>query len=128
MKKEVLIIDDDPILRLIVQKMILNIDSSVICHQCENAEIGIGVLESMRNSLNNIIILLDINMPILDGWGFLEQLEKCDDYNIKFFNLYIVSSSTDGSDKLKANRYDVLQKFYHKPLTKMDIVEILNGY
>lgn len=126
MRKEIILIDDDPILRLVVQKMIHHIDSSVICHHCENGEVGLRVLEPFLNSNSPIMVMLDINMPILDGWSFLESLEN-KDIDIKDIQLYIVSSSTDESDRLKAKNYSLVKNFLHKPLYKEDIIGILAG-
>ena len=127
MAKKIFIIDDDAILRLIIKKMVLKIDNSLSCHQCENGEVGLKELELIKNSEDRVIVLLDINMPILDGWGFLDRLEECNAYNIKLLDLYILSSSTDESDKLKASQYKVVKKFFHKPLNNVDLIEVLKG-
>lgn len=127
MKKEVFIIDDDPIIRLIVKKMIHHSDSAVLCHPCANGKIGLEAMEPFLNSANPISVLLDINMPVLDGWGVLDHLEKLNLATIKNIQLYIVSSSMDKSDVLKANQYGLVKKFFHKPLKKEDVLEILNG-
>ena len=127
MRKEIILIDDDPILRLIIQKMIHQIDSSIICYHCENGEVGLNVLEPFFNLNRPIMVLLDINMPILDGWSFLDILENKDFNTLKNIHLYIVSSSTDESDKLRASNYGLVKKLFHKPLYKEGILEILNG-
>jgi two-component system, chemotaxis family, chemotaxis protein CheY len=127
MNKTLLIVDDDPIVRLIIKKMVHNMDSSVNCHQCDNGEVGLAVLETLQNSNDAIVVLLDINMPVLNGWGFLDNLQKINLGSFNKFQLYIVTSSTDENDKLKAQSYPVIKKFYHKPLSKQDIKEILNS-
>ncbi|OOG75424.1 response regulator [Flavobacterium sp. A45] len=126
MNKTILIVDDDPIVRMIIQKMIHNMDSSVNCHQCDNGEVGLSVLETLRKTIDDVVVLLDINMPVLNGWGFLDNLEKINLNSFTKFQLYIVTSSTDESDMLKAQSYPVIKKFYHKPLSKQDIELILN--
>lgn len=128
MNKTVLIVDDDPIVRLIIKNMIHNMDRSVNCHQCVNGEVGLTVLETLQNSTDIIVVLLDINMPVLNGWGFLDGLQKINLDSFNKFQLYIVTSSIDESDKIKAQSYPVIKKFYHKPLSKQDITEILNSY
>lgn len=127
MNKTVLIVDDDPIVRLIIQKMIHNLDSSVNCLQCDNGEEGLTVLETLQSSTHTVVVLLDINMPVLNGWGFLDSLPKINLDSFNRFRLYIVTSSTDESDKVKAHSYPVIKKLYHKPLSKQDIKEILNS-
>lgn len=126
MNKKVLIVDDDPIVRIIIQKMIHNLDSSVFCYQCDNGEVGLSVLETLQNATDTIVVLLDINMPVLNGWEFLESLKKINLDSFNIFQLYIVTSSTDESDKLKAQSYPVVKGLYHKPVSKQDIAEILD--
>lgn len=128
MNKTILIVDDDPIVRMIIQKMIHNMDSSVNCYQCDNGEVALSVLETLRMTIDDIVVLLDINMPVLNGWGFLDNLKKINLNSFTKFQLYILTSSTDESDMLKAQSYPVIRKFYHKPLTKQDIEEILNSH
>lgn len=121
MEKELFIIDDDPIHRLIVSKMVTSINPTLTISQCENGEIGLSKLEFLRNSTHKIIVFLDINMPILNGWGFLDEIEKCNFYNLNQLVIYIVSSSTDESDILKAKGYGFVKGFFHKPLKREDI-------
>jgi DNA-binding NarL/FixJ family response regulator len=57
--------------------------------------------------------------------AFLEQIEKSDFYNIHHLFIYIVSSSTDESDILKAQQYGFVKGFLHKPITSEDINRII---
>jgi CheY-like chemotaxis protein len=126
MEKELFIIDDDNIYRMIVSRMINRIDADLFITQCENGQIGLSILEQKSTNTNEVIVLLDINMPILNGWGFLEQVAKQNFFDIKLLKIYIVSSSTDKSDLLKAEKYDFVKGFLHKPLSKEDISSIVN--
>jgi CheY-like chemotaxis protein len=125
MKKELYIIDDDLIFRMIVSKTINKMDSSLVINQCENGAIGLNMLKEQSDANYKIIVLLDINMPVIDGWSFLEQIEKSDFYNIHHLFIYIVSSSTDESDILKAQQYGFVKGFLHKPITSEDINRII---
>ncbi|MBA2611159.1 MAG: response regulator [Bacteroidetes bacterium] len=127
MKKELFIIDDDPIYRMIVSKMVEYTDSSLIINESENGRIGLAKLEDIKNSKDKIIVVLDINMPILDGWGFLDEIEKCHFYDLDELVIYLVSSSTDESDILKSKRYKFVKGFFHKPLTNEDIKTIIGS-
>lgn len=65
------------------------------------------------------VILLDINMPVLDGWQFLDRMRSFDlSRNII---IYIVSSSIDQADQLKAATYKEVSNFYVKPISKDDL-------
>ncbi len=125
---EIFVIDDDLIQRMIVSKMIKIIYPSISINECENSKIGLAMLEQHKNSNQKIIVLLDINMPILDGWGFLDQIEKSNFYNLHQLSIHIVSSSTDESDILKANQYKFVSKFFHKPLSREDLNAIIGIY
>jgi len=61
------------------------------------------------------IILLDINMPIMNGWEFLEQVSKTDlNHPIKIF---MVSSSINQDEVDRANSYPLVAEYIVKPLT-----------
>jgi CheY-like chemotaxis protein len=126
MKKELFIIDDDPIQRIIISKMVKLVDSSLEINQIGNGEKGLDKLEKIKNSNHPVILILDINMPVLDGWGFLDKIEKANFYNLPQLFIYMVSSSTDEIDIVKAQRYSFVKRFLHKPLSKKDISAIIN--
>ena len=125
MNKTVVIVDDDPIVRLVTQRMMYNIDSSVNCHQCENGEVGLSVIEKLQNVTDYVVVLLDINMPVLNGWQFLDRLQQMSIVASDKFQLYMITSSTDASDQIKARSYPLIKKLYHKPLSNQDLKEIL---
>lgn len=125
MNKTVIIIDDDPIVRLVTERMVHNIDSSVNCHQCDNGEVGLSTIERLQNATDYFVVLLDINMPVLNGWEFLDRLQQLNIVASDKFKLYMFTSSTDASDKIKARSYPVIKRLYPKPLSKQDLKEIL---
>lgn len=126
MKKEIIIIDDDPIYRMIVSITLKNMDASLTIIECEDGEMGLAKLEHLKSSDAKIIVFLDINMPILNGWSFLEAIEK---YNLNHPNqliIYMVSSSIDKEDVLRAKEYGFVRGFLHKPLSKEDFTKIVD--
>ena len=125
MKKEIVVIDDDLIYRMIISKLIKDIDPSIALKECEDGEIGLGELNSSQDSLERIIVLLDINMPILDGWHFLDEIENSNLYNTSRLTIYMVTSSIDEMDIEKSKTYKTVKGFYSKPLTKANLEEII---
>lgn len=83
-------------------------------------------LRPIANHPNHLpsVILLDINMPILDGWQFLDEFIKFEIQ--KQITIYIVSSSIDDADRTKAASYKEVANFYVKPISKEDLVKMLN--
>jgi CheY-like chemotaxis protein len=83
-------------------------------------------LENLENAQNPLpeLIFLDLNMPLLDGWGFLEQLKRI--INLKEYlpNIYLLTSSLDNNDQKKAEANDLVKSFITKPLTLENIQKI----
>jgi CheY-like chemotaxis protein len=94
-------------------------------YQCENGEIGLNTLKTISDSKEKIVVFLDLNMPILDGWGFLDGLKQNKYYNLENLSVFIVSSSTDESDMTKAKENHIVKQFIHKPMGIVTIKEII---
>ena len=65
------------------------------------------------------VILLDLNMPIMDGWQFLDEFVKikCE----KEIHIYIVSSSVDPADRKRVDNYQNISNFILKPISKKEL-------
>ncbi|RKR15328.1 response regulator receiver domain-containing protein [Maribacter vaceletii] len=111
------IIDDDPIF-IFGTKILLN--NNEFCDTIlvsNNGQEGVECLESFLKEKNKLpeLIFLDLNMPVLDGWGFLDAFnESYKDVNTK---IYILSSSIDSRDIERAKQYSLVEGFIAKPLT-----------
>ncbi|TAF45111.1 MAG: response regulator [Sphingobacteriales bacterium] len=115
-----LIIDDDEINNFIAQMLINKMPPFANVSTCLNGQIGINFLISNLAQPQNLpdIILLDINMPVMNGWQFLEEYQKT---ILPFLNkkiiINIVSSSVSDTDITKSKSYSFVNKFISKPLT-----------
>jgi len=97
-----------------------------------NASDDIIAFESASKALDFIkydetvdLILLDINMPKINGWGFLTEFEKLDNDKKEAIKIIMLSSSVNDDDKKKADANPYVCKFLRKPLDKDAISQIL---
>lgn len=119
MKKfnSVFVIDDDLVFHLIMKKLFAKSDLNVNTKYFFNGNQAIEDLKGDSNSAPDLI-LLDINMPVCDGWQFLDEFKKIKSLFDKEITVYLVSSSNDASDKDKAKEYlNEIKAFYNKPMT-----------
>ncbi len=118
--KRILVVDDDFVYKLVTRKMIERTGNlaEVVC--ADNGLEAIKIVEtSIELNAQRIpdIILCDIDMPVMNGWGFIEAFEQIPGEHIKNTEVYMVSSSIDEWDKLKIKSYPSIKDFLTKPLT-----------
>ena len=120
----VCIIDDDPIYVFGAKRVLeyANFCSNFMIF--ENGKEALDTLVPLLKKDGDFpgIILLDINMPVLDGWAFLDELKDID--KAKELTIFIVSSSINKKDREKARSYEMVTNFIIKPLTKESILQI----
>jgi CheY-like chemotaxis protein len=115
----VALIDDDEIYQFVTRK-IANLNSAVSqTLQFHNGQEAINYIRDNRQSPEMLpaLILLDINMPYLNGWQFLEELQGLA-MNTYHPDIYLVSSSANKEDMLRAEQYPILRSYLVKPITK----------
>lgn len=116
---KVLIIDDDPIHQRIAQIMITKhqlYDEFISYTEAGKALDFLTENYNQEESLPDVI-LLDLNMPVMDGWDFLEHFEKLKDTLAKGIRIFIVSSSVDEKDISRSQSYSSVKGFISKPLS-----------
>ena len=128
-KKTIWIIDDDIIYQKIINKLIQK--SGVISSYASFAN-GDEAINSLKNTLeDNLlpdIILLDINMPIMDGWEFMEEIKTIKSKINKQIIIYMVSSSIDPDDKSKSKTFTDIYGYIPKPVSVDDLMAIFSKH
>ncbi|MDN3670120.1 response regulator [Echinicola jeungdonensis] len=121
----IVLIDDDPINNLINKRLISKLEFNSEVEEYLEAENALNaILET--SSQKKLLILLDINMPVMNGWDFLKlYLEKCQ--NRKDV-IVMLSSSIDFQDRKKSEEYPCVSGFIEKPLTHKKLLEVLKTF
>lgn len=118
---KVLIIDDDAIVLFIQEKMLKKCEVSSNPFSFKDARKAIKFLQ-LQEPEHHFLILLDINMPLMNGWEFLESIKSLDiNSRIK---VLMVTSSIDGYDKKKASIYENVIGFIEKPISTENCLKI----
>ncbi len=120
------IIDDDQIFTYLISKQMSLVDFCETTLVFKNGMEAINYFKPILESplLLPTLILLDLNMPVLDGWQFLDEFRKFKP--AKKIAIYIVSSSFDQEDRDKALSYPEVSGFYTKPLHRADLIGMLS--
>lgn len=116
---DVLLVEDDPITIMVCDRIIKMTSFAEKVKSCENGKIAIDYLAALsENELIPTIIFLDINMPVMNGWDFLEEFEKIKARFTSLPRIYLLSSTVDPEDYKKAKNFSLVQDFISKPLSK----------
>lgn len=130
-KFDLLIIDDDELFLMLNKREVIKSGFHPSPITFNNGPMGLTWLHENDGEERSVLIFLDINMPQMDAWGFLEAVNKAEyKANIKIF---IVTSSADPKDKIKADSYDNVLGLIEKPvnrdvLQKMKLDAALHGF
>jgi two-component system chemotaxis response regulator CheY len=122
-------VDDDSIFQFTATRLL---ESAKLTRQILHFENGQEALDYLEKNASQPELLpdflfLDINMPIVDGWMFLEDFEKLKSRMSKQFPIYMVSSSIDPRDMNRAREFAEVKDFVIKPVTIERFSELLSA-
>lgn len=121
---EILVVDDDRIVSLLHKNELKSAKIEQPLVFFRNGKEALEYLEKKANSNLIFLILLDLNMPCLNGWEFLDYLQSRND--LPETHVVVVTSSIFEKDENKVQHYQRVVGFYHKPLKAADVQEIRN--
>ncbi|MEP6596489.1 MAG: response regulator [Ginsengibacter sp.] len=123
--RKYIVVDDDPTNNEICNIMLEMVLGKVDIRTFQVPEEGLAFIQKeYSKTLKPAILLLDINMPTLTGWQFMEYYKKFPETVKKQISIYILSSSVDKRDKDKAKANQGIKGFISKPLDQKTILSI----
>ncbi|MCF8450181.1 MAG: response regulator [Taibaiella sp.] len=121
-KLNFIVIDDSKLDCFIAEKIIRNTGK---CEQIRSFLKAKDALEFISNSSHDdqsrTIILVDIQMPIMNGFEFVEAFEQLPESIVNNYTIYIISSSINEADLSKVHNYRSVKQFLNKPLTSNNL-------
>lgn len=124
--KFILLIDDDHIVNFIHQKLI---QQSALADKVEtllNGRVAIDYLNTLAGKPEfPSLILLDLNMPVMDGWEFLDEFQQNQRLNSAQTKIVVLTTSLNPDDKVKAEKHQLVTAFRNKPLTEQALGDLM---
>lgn len=121
----ILVIDDSPEDQFFHQRLIRKIDADVEIKEFTYAEEALEFV-SIYRGVRISLILLDINLPRMNGFEFLRRFESIRDGLIGVPLIYVMSGSIDPNDALAARCMDQVEEYLAKPLRLETLREVLS--
>jgi CheY-like chemotaxis protein len=123
----ILLVDDDDVTNFLSKEMLRLYMASPKIDITLNGQDAIDYLVERAGEPDRLpnLILLDINMPIMDGWDFLAEFDKVKKPGFEKINIIMFTSSVYYEDIDRARTYATVKNIYSKPLDEQKIREII---
>lgn len=118
-RPEIILIDDDPLQHFIVKKTLSRTGLRADLKDFYTGLEGINHILTQKlpfAKTQKALIFLDLNMPVMDGWGFLDRFRELDQSVKSNYLIYILTSSVLEAEREKATGYEEVIGYFQKPL------------
>jgi CheY-like chemotaxis protein len=133
MLDSILFIDDDPITLMLCKMVIKKASFSNEIATAKNGEEALQYFNTLNQLDSNNefkklpqLIFLDLNMPVMGGWEFLDSFSTSDYADYNKTKVIILSSTIDPEDLEKSKKYPMVVDFLSKPISK-EMLEYVKG-
>ena len=127
-KLNFIIIDDSKLDCFIAEKVIQNSGRSESVKSFMVATEALDYIKGLNGADKKTVVLVDIQMPVMNGFEFIEAYEQnIPDDSKEAFMVNLLSSSINETDMIRAKGYKSVNKFLNKPLTKATLDVILES-
>jgi two-component system, chemotaxis family, chemotaxis protein CheY len=122
------LVDDDKVFQMTASRTIRAANLTDRILQFENGEEALAFLKKHAADIDSLpdYIFLDINMPFVDGWMFLDDYAEIKQNLKKEIRIYMVSSSIDPRDIARAKGNEHVREYVIKPVSREKFVELLH--
>ncbi|GAB3636071.1 response regulator [Hymenobacter arcticus] len=119
------LIDDDELALFLARYLIQTEGFAEVIHSFTAAEEALASLATLPQEELPQVIFLDLNMPVMNGWQFLDALAPYEADLLGRCRIYILTSSLALADLEKSRRYRLVESLIHKPLDRGELQAIL---
>lgn len=125
--KKLILVDDDEIIVYLTKRLVKETNLVELTKVFGNGSDAINYLKENCNNTHLLpeIIFLDLFMPIMDGWQFLEEYALLKPKIDKQIIIYIITSSVSPEDIIRAKNIKEVTDYIIKPITKENFIAIL---
>lgn len=125
--KKLILVDDDEIIVYLTKRLVAGNNLVELTKVFGNGRDAINYLKENCNNPNLLpeIIFLDLFMPIMDGWQFLEEYKILKPKINKQITIYIITSSVSPEDIIRAKNIKEVTDYVIKPITKEQFITII---
>ncbi len=126
MKKNIMLVDDDKIFNFLSEKTIISLGLANEIHFATNGEQALKILELYKEGKVSKpdIIFLDIDMPVMDGYEFIEAFSNMELPDKHQITIVVLTSSIDPRDIQRTKDLGI-KYYFNKPLSKDEIKKLI---
>lgn len=127
--KTLILVDDDEIIVYLTKRIIADTNLVELLQVFNNGQDAINYLKENAANPDMLpeILFLDLFMPVMDGWQFLEEYLAIKPKFSKPITIYIITSSVSKEDIIRAQKISEVTDYIIKPVKKQNFIELINS-